>query len=142
MNLLLQRHEYTDQSTVGDLLIDGEEFSYTLELPKKDGLPGSAIPAGTYPIVLAPSPKFEKSSDPWVLRYSSAMPHIMDIPGRSLIMIHWGDVPQNTDGCVLVGFLHPAPDLIEESRMAFERLYANIQQALSQGEPLAITVQG
>jgi len=141
MNLLLQRHELTDRSTVGDLSIDGEDFSYTLELPVRNGLPGSAIPAGgPYEIISTPSPKFENSTDLWVQKYAQQMPHIVGIPGRSLIMLHWGDVPGNTDGCVLIGYTHPAPDVIEESRAAFAMFWNRWQYSIAHGEPVTVTV--
>jgi len=124
MKLTLQRLFFTQRSTCGELFIDSQtqRFCYTLELPVKDGLPGSAIPPGTYQIELAPSPKFHLSNDPWVERYADAMPHIIDIPKRSLIMIHWGNAPENTDGCILVGNLHDL-DTVGDSRAAFEKLY-------------------
>ena len=101
-----------------------------------------AIPAGRYRVILAPSPKFESSTDPWVARYASAMPHLADIPNRSLIMIHWGNDPENTDGCILIGYTHPSPDVIEESRMAFEMFYNRLVYALNHDEEAWITVEG
>ena len=124
MNFTLQRIFYTSQSTCGELFAanSSQRLAYTLELPVKDGLPGSAIPPGTYPIELAPSPKFMSSTDPWVQQYAEKMPHLAEIPGRSLIMIHWGNFPDDTEGCILVGDLHDL-DQVGESRQAFERLY-------------------
>lgn len=124
MNFTLLRLYFTERSTCGELLAANstQRLAYTLELPTKDGLPGSAIPRGTYGIELMPSPKFMASSDPWVQQYAERMPHLMDIPGRSLIMIHWGNFPEETEGCILVGDLHDL-DQVGESRQAFERLY-------------------
>jgi len=124
MKLTLQRMFLTDKSTCGELFIEGQvtRFCYTLELPVKDGLPRSAIPPGTYQIEMAPSPKFHLSQDPWVQQYADKMPHIINIPNRSLIMVHWGNEPENTDGCILVGLTHDL-DVVSESRAAFEQLY-------------------
>lgn len=131
MNLVLQRDFFTDESTIGELF-DGSETCATLELPKKDGMPGSAIPAGNYAIVLGSSPKFLKSTDPWVLQYASRMPHIVGIPNRSLIMIHWGNQPKDTDGCVLVGMMKDkgTPNFIDGSRQAFEILFPKVERAV------------
>ena len=131
MQLTLNRDTFTEVSTEGELTFDdgtGSTFPvlYTLELPNKDGLPGSCIPAGTYPVILAPSPKFSLSNDPWVLRYSSVMPHIIQIPDRTLIMIHWLNTVIETDGCVGVG-LSRAENFIGSSRKAFEMLWDLIQ---------------
>jgi uncharacterized protein DUF5675 len=140
VNLTLQRDTFTDQSTMGEMLVDGQDECYTLELPKKDGLPGSCIPAGKYSVVLGRSPEFEASTDPWVLQYASAMPHIIDIPGRSLIMIHWLNDAQETRGCVGVGQTR-SDNFIGNSRAAFAALYPKIADAVG-GTGCTITVIG
>jgi len=139
LELVLQRLWYTDKSCCGELNA-GIMHLFTLELPVKDGLPGSAIPPGRYQIELAPSPKFQKSADAWVKQYASAMPHITGIKNRSLIMIHWGNGPHDTDGCVLVGLKHE-PDMVIESRLAFEPFYEFIEGPAKAGE-CWISVQG
>jgi hypothetical protein len=123
MKLTLQRLFFTQRSTCGELFVEDrpQRFAYTLELPVKDGLPGSAIPPGEYAIELTPSPKFLSSTDSWVLKYAQLMPHII-CPPRSLIMIHFGNTPENTDGCILVGFTHDL-DEVGESRAAFAALF-------------------
>lgn len=131
MKLELERTALTSQSTAGKLSVDGQFFCYTLELPTRDGLPGSAIPAGTYPIELAPSPKFRALAerDSWWRLYCDAMPHIVDIPGRSLIMLHVGNYPSETDGCILVGESQGI-NAIGGSKIAFSKLYPLIADAL------------
>lgn len=52
----------------------------------------TAIPYGRYRILMLPSPHFGKE-----------MPHLVDVPGFKNIMIHPGNGPQDTDGCILVG---------------------------------------
>jgi hypothetical protein len=108
-------------------------------LPVKDGLPGSAIPEGTYPVVLAPSPKFMRSNDPWVLKFAQLMPHIIRIPDRTLIMLHWGNTAEDTDGCVLVGMAMET-NFIRNSREAFEKLWLAIETP-ARSNDCAITVQ-
>lgn len=145
MELTLQRIFFNNLSTCGELVVSGDPRSpmfYTLELPVKDGLPGSAIPPGRYRIELAPSPKFLDAAqhDPWVEIYASQMPHIIGIPNRSLIMLHWGNTPENTDGCILVGLLHELNE-VGESRKAFEQLFDIIGEPARAGE-CWINVQG
>jgi len=125
MRLTLQSDLITDRSTGSELLIDGVFECYTLELPIIDGMPGSAIPAGEYSIKYEHSPKFGR-----------LMPHIDGIPNRSLIMLHWGNDPHDTDGCVLVGdYRDPAtPDFVGHSRVAWDRLNARLAPACSAGE--------
>lgn len=136
MNLALTTKSIDSIATQGELDIDRVFQCYTLELPYIDGSVGSAIPEGTFPVVLQPSPKFMRSFDPWVKQYAEQMPHIVDIPGRSLIMFHWGnfagDLPatpeiehSNTDGCILVG-RSEGEDFLRESRAAFSLFYGRI----------------
>lgn len=128
----LVRIIFDNRSTEGELSIDGVFECFTLELPVKDGKPGSAIPPGLYDIVFAPSPKFQKSEDPWVKQYADAMPHIEGIDGRSLIMLHWGNDPTETDGCVLVGQVR-STDFVGSSRPAFSAMYDKIRPAVLAG---------
>ena len=129
MKLLLQRDNFSDKSTQGDLSIDGERFCWTLELPNKDGLPGSCIPQGTYKVITYASPKFGR-----------LMPLLVDVPGRSNIEIHYGNTPEDTNGCILIGNTRSA-DFIGESRMAFDDFWAKVQGPMERGE-CTITVVG
>jgi hypothetical protein len=140
MELLLQRLHFTDTSTEGELSA-GTFLCDTLELPVIDGLPGSAIPPGTFLIKLLPSPKFESSGDPWVLQYAGAIPHVLGIPNRSDILIHWGNSATDTEGCILVGDTE-ASDFIGESRKAFSELWPLLRAAQDAGETIVLTVQG
>lgn len=130
MQLVLQRLEFTDSATFGELTVEGYPLTLvTLELPNRDGKPGSCIPQGTYPVVLGPSPKFEHIDEMWVRQYATQMPHIIQIPDRSLIMIHWGNEVAETDGCVLVGVYREGQD-IASSRMAFDNLWKAASEAM------------
>jgi hypothetical protein len=120
----------TPKSLSGELLTDGERFCYWLTLPAKDGLPGSAIPPGIYPVTLSPSPKFQKiaQTNAWFAPYADSIPHIDDIPNRSTILIHVGNTVDDTDGCILVGQAH-SEDSVSGSRSAFAALHALILAA-------------
>jgi Family of unknown function (DUF5675) len=139
MDYVLNRLWLTPESTCGEMLVSGQTL-FTLELPVKDGLPGSAIPPGRYKIEFQPSPKFMESNDPWVQRYAQAMPHVTGIPNRSLIMVHWLNTPDETDGCIGVGLEHE-PDFIGESRAAFEYFYGTIAPYVEAGN-CWLNVQG
>jgi Steigviridae/Suoliviridae L,D-carboxypeptidase/transpeptidase len=138
MELLLTRTTYTSLSTEGVLVCARFGFScYTLELPFTDGSHGSAISEGRYKIIFAPSPKFLASPDPWVQKFAASMPHLVDVPGRQFIMIHWGNKSAETDGCILVGE-GEAEDFISVSRTAFEKIYALLKGTT---EDIFITIQ-
>lgn len=152
MELVLQRLVVTPVSTAGTLSVDGGLECMTLELPVKQGLPGSAIPAGTYPVLLMHSPKFSRDAKFLALcnqlGVRPLLPELLNIPHRSEILIHWGNyagdivsTPEievsNTKGCILVGKSH-RPDFIGESRKAFAELYAKLIEGVLQG--ISITV--
>ena len=131
MKFLLKRTLLNESCTIGEMYADESFLCHTLELPVKDGLPGSAIPTGIFPVANRISPRLGRN-----------VPHIDDIPRRSLILIHWGNTAADTDGCILVGKDWNANDpcFIGESRAAFEELYAKFAAALSAGESVTLEV--
>jgi len=131
MNLRLLRTGFTEKSTTGELYLDDTFFSFTLELVNKDGLHGSCISAGTYRVLIDFSERFQR-----------AMPRLVNVPFRQGILIHYGNIPSDTEGCILVGDTHDPhnPDFIGESRAAFNRLFLKMASAASEG--ISIDIQG
>lgn len=92
--IALQRLARTDYATYGQL-IDAEQkvLAVTLELPWRNNQRMiSCIPAGTYVAHRFPSPK--RGYDVFKLD---------GVPDRDDIEIHIGNLPHDTDGCILVG---------------------------------------
>ena len=119
MKLVLNRDNASTAATMGQMWLEGQLAAYTLELPMKDGKPGSAIPAGTYRIGIYPSPHFGR-----------LMPLLEGIPGRSEIEIHWGNDVVDTRGCILVGEQRDlSTHEIFNTRKKFEELFPAIQAA-------------
>lgn len=80
---------------IGELHIDGRMLCHTMEPPRPEDAPkgrAQCIPCGTYKVVLYPSAKFR-----------GMRPILLDVPGRSGILIHEGNFPKDTTGCILVG---------------------------------------
>jgi hypothetical protein len=123
MDLVLVRDVFNEVCTLGVL---NNSFQ-TLELPRKDGLPGSCIPVGTYRVTTAFSPHFQR-----------IMPLILGIPNRSEIEIHWGNYPDDTRGCILLG-TERGDNSVLNSRAAFDELFPMIQQS-SANEGCWITI--
>jgi hypothetical protein len=126
----LNRMTFTDKSTVGELWIDGAFFCFTLEptcRDKKSEHP--AIPAKRYLI-----------NTQYSNRFGRQMPHIANVPDRTDILIHWGNFPTDTEGCILVGETK-GPDFIGSSRSTFDKLWTLVQER-TKDKLLFITVLG
>lgn len=66
----------------------------TLELPWEDNLPNvSCIPTGAYNCRKVISPKFGKTFE------------VTNVPDRSHILFHKGNIADDTHGCIIVGEL-------------------------------------
>jgi hypothetical protein len=133
MNIDLIRREFTKFSTIGDFIIDGEWFCFTLEdMVREPGvkIPGkTAIPEGRYRVMVDQSNRFKR-----------AMPHILDVPGFDGIRIHNGNYPRDTEGCVLLGFTK-SKDFVGDSKSAFNKFFDKLYMAL-RDEECWITIEG
>ena len=123
INLLVRREVYSPNSTIGELFLNGGFFSYTLE-PRKSQTEGKpfAIPNGIYKVILQMSDKFR-----------TVTPHLQDVPGFDAIEIHWGNYPNDTAGCLMVG-AQKGTDFIGVSRATFDNLMRQISD-VALGEP-------
>jgi hypothetical protein len=99
MEIEIKRTAKRDDYTIGSLSINGRKVCNTLEPhcidwkteKKTDGK--TAIPEGRYRVEMHYSRKFGKQ-----------VPFLLDVPHFEGIMIHQGNAPQNTQGCILVGY--------------------------------------
>lgn len=92
---MLVRDSFSSSSTDGVLFVDSRSFCNTLEpaVGKKVKYgKGCCIAPGIYSIDLHYSPKFRKY-----------MLTLCGVRGRSGILIHSGNTPYDTVGCILVG---------------------------------------
>ena len=109
MNLELKRIFKGKDYTIGRLFINGEYFCDTLEDPVrqldsiKDKIYSeTAIPAGKYKVSMSiVSPKYSiRKSYNWC---GGRLPRLLDVPFFEGILIHSGNTPDHTAGCILVG---------------------------------------
>jgi hypothetical protein len=121
-DLILSRMIFTNQSTIGELCIDGEHECWTLEPTSRQGNGPVCIPAGRYEILMQ-----------WSTRFKIDTPHIQNVPGRTFIEIHPGNFPKDTHGCILPGVTKDT-DSVGNSREAYLKLVNKIEQNLSVGK--------
>ncbi len=105
-NLKLIRDTYTSKSTIGKLYINDVFLCDTLEDMcrdiNKDGdlndqgeakiYGETAIPSGDYKMIINISPRFKK-----------LLPRLIGVEGYDGVLIHTGNSPLDSSGCILVG---------------------------------------
>ncbi len=121
IKLLIQRKWSVKDATLGELFLDDVFEAFTCEdivRPIDQKVAGeTAIPTGTYRVVIDWSPRFKKN-----------MLHILDVPGFLGVRIHPGNTAMDTDGCILVGrTVDLKAGAIGESRIAYEQLFRKLQ---------------
>jgi Family of unknown function (DUF5675) len=131
MNLKLVRKIFTEESTIGELTVNGKPECFTLEdkvrAVKIHGK--TAIPAGIYEVTITFSDKFKKS-----------LPLLLNVPNFAGIRIHSGNTAADTEGCILVGTAK-GQNMVSNSRVAFKALFAKIEAALKK-EKIFIEIVG
>lgn len=129
MELQLKRLYYPT-GTNGDLIINDELFSHTIELPWKENEHGiSCIPEGRYEIEKRHS---DHLGDHMLLK---------NVPNRDLILIHpANNALKELRGCIATVLQLQGPGLGLRSRIPFERLQKDIYQAIDKGESVYITI--
>jgi hypothetical protein len=154
MTIELERRWKKSTYTIGRLYVDGVYFCNTLEdrdrgLRKTDPLSviktrkvygETAIPTGTYGVTLnVLSPKYGAISWYWQL-CQGKMPRLLNVPGFDGILIHPGNDPTQTLGCVLVG-KNTKVGQLTESKATFKALYKEMKKAADAGEEITITIE-
>ena len=125
--LTLLRKYQNEKYTIGHLYIGDTKLCDVLEPPV--GVPHPCINSGTYEI------KYQYSK-----MYGCNMPFLQDVKGRSGIMIHTGNIPSETKGCLLVGRNKVVGALIE-SRKTFDSLNDIIRSLMILTGKVTITIK-
>jgi len=119
MKIEVKRLHRTENSTIGELTIDGKFECYTLEDKERDvKIKGeTAISKGTYKVIINQSNRFKK-----------LLPLLINVPNFEGVRIHPGNSNHDTEGCILVG-MNRSVDYITKSRKAFDSLFKKMQGA-------------
>jgi hypothetical protein len=118
MILELKRKIFTDDSTIGELSIDGEFVCFTLEDKVRDVKIKAitAIPYGKYEVIINFSNRFQKY-----------MPLLLNVPNYEGVRIHPGNTKNDTEGCILVGN-SKSLNFIGGSRVTFASLFTRMKK--------------
>ena len=102
MEIQVRRRKSSAYSTLSEIYVDGELVCFALEDPVRErpGVPveewkikgETAIPAGRYRVQIMWSPRFARF-----------LPRLQDVPGFVGVLIHPGNYPRDTEGCILPG---------------------------------------
>jgi len=134
MNLVLHRTIFTEDSTIGGLFIDGRFVCYTLEDKDRKLETGgkkiyakTAIPRGTYEVIINFSNRFKEY-----------MPLVLRVPQFEGIRIHIGNTAADTEGCILLGKLKGANQILK-SKDAYNEVM-KILKSVEKNEKIQITI--
>lgn len=133
MQLLLPRlFQEAGKATIGHLYVDGKYECFALEPaavePAHEGHP--CIPAGTYRVGLRNSPRFGLDTI-----------EVLKVPERTDILIHAGNFPKDSLGCILPGYDHtPGSWEVHRSRDALAAIKKRVLEAVRDNEPIWIEV--
>lgn len=134
MKLKVERQFLKPDYTIGTLEVDGKYFCDTLEdrvrnlSREKKVLGETAIPAGRYEVIVNISPRFKRK-----------LPRLLNVPGFEGILIHRGNTPEDTAGCILVGE-NKAKGRVINSTPYELRLTEMIERAQTAGESITIEI--
>lgn len=146
MDINVIRYSDRNGGTFGLLLLDGDFECYTLEDQyRKHKIKGiTRIPGGEYKIVLKDVSRFDKSYQKLFGSDYHGMLHILDVPNFEGILIHGGNYPKDTAGCILVGNKannnNCGVPFLSDSLSAFKTLYRKISKVLLNGEEVKINI--
>ena len=143
MKLELKRIFKGKEYSIGKLYIDGVYFCDTMEDPVRvlkdlngDGdfddlgegkIKGNtAIPAGTYRITLDVASAKYGNIEPYKSICNGRVPRLLDVPGYMGILIHIGNTPADTEGCILLGF-NKVKGQVVDSRVTWIKFYEKIK---------------
>lgn len=143
MEIKLIRKYYQAKYTIGRLYVNNRFFSDCLEPPSLHLTERSAlgtiliakykgyraIPTGRYRILITRSRRFGR----W-------LPLLLNVKGFEGIRIHAGNKPEDTRGCILLGFNRRKGYVLDSTRCVLT-LVKMITEAIAKGEKVFVEVR-
>lgn len=154
MEILVERRWPKETYTIGNLYVGGALLCNILEdkdrglwnyhpldfIKEKKVYGETAIPKGRYEVTLdVLSPKYSQISYYKKLT-KGYMPRLLNVPGFEGILVHPGNSPEDTCGCLLPG-KNSIKGRVTNSRYWFEKLYKLMKDAHDKGEKIYITIK-
>lgn len=142
MKIELERRWKRKGYTIGVLSVNGQRICETVEdedrgltadmplkeLQAKKVKGQTAIPTGTYKVVITYSPRFKKQ-----------LPLLQNVPGYEGVRIHPGNTAKDTEGCILCG-RNTIKGGVTDSRLWTGRVIDMIDKALKSKEEVTIWI--
>lgn len=128
MNIIIKRKYFCKDYIIGDLFLNNEDTFVCNTLEPSLCAEHPAIPAGAYPIEVRFSHKFH--------RY---MPFLSGVPCRCGIMLHSGNTPKDTLGCILLG-RNTIKGALTDSRNTFNSVFDAFTQDLFTTKEICLCV--
>lgn len=153
MEIKIKREQLEPTYTISKLFIDGQYFCDTVEdcdrgltdnmsleeIMHKKVYGETAIPKGTYKITLdIVSPKFKEKS--WAKFCDGKLPRLLNVKGFEGVLIHVGNTPKDSLGCILVG-KNTIKGQVTNSTETFKNLYNKLLEGKGRGESLTIKIE-
>ena len=144
MEILIDRKYKMQNYTIGKLYINNQYFCDTLEdterglssdmsiteIKNKKVYGKTCIPSGLYTILYTYSPKYQR-----------LMPLVDGVKGFEGIRIHSGNTPEDSLGCILLGF-NKEKGKVLQSRDTCNKFYKLIEEAIyKKGEAITLKIK-
>ena len=131
----------TDIATIGDMVVKGIHV-YTLEddYDNEKEYAHTRIPAGRYEIKLRTWGGHHERYQRRFMDIHIGMLQLQQVPNYTDILIHCGNTPEHTAGCIIVGTNKVNDNRISGSEIAYKRIYPIISNALLRGEKVFINI--
>ena len=154
MEIQIIRYAFRSRYTIGRLFVNGITLCHTLE-PTARGLTQdmalaeivkrkiagtTAIPCGRYRVDMdTVSPKYAQRENYRKDFNGGRMPRLLKVPGFEGILIHPGNFPQDTAGCILVGD-NRVVGSVSDSWTAMRGIYSLLKTAHDKGEAIWLNI--
>lgn len=153
MELKIERKWKKADYCIGVLYVNNVRFCETLEdtdrgltqsmpvgvINQKKLYGETAIPKGTYTVILSVSAKFAKK--PWAKKYKGLVPEVLNVKAFSGIRVHPGSSAKDTLGCPLVGQNKVVGGLVESQKTYYALMDGYIVPAWNKGEEITLTIK-